>query len=117
MTDATNKPVIFLAFANDRDDTVGYLRNLRAVDFVRWGARRISGNVGKYSRFLIADDSQSTRFMALDSFAPSFSAQGITQSLQPATTVSGSLSCARSAPQRRISFFKLNAVQPHSHSC
>ncbi len=23
-----NKPVIFLAFANDRDDTVGYLRNL-----------------------------------------------------------------------------------------
>ena len=28
MTDKTNKPVIFLAFANDRDDTVGYLRNL-----------------------------------------------------------------------------------------
>ena len=28
MADATNKPVIFLAFANDRDDNVGYLRNL-----------------------------------------------------------------------------------------
>ena len=28
MADAANKPVIFLAFANDRDDTVGYLRNL-----------------------------------------------------------------------------------------
>ena len=28
MADAPNKPVIFLAFANDRDDTVGYLRNL-----------------------------------------------------------------------------------------
>ncbi|MGZ0164809.1 MAG: CHAT domain-containing protein [Planctomycetales bacterium] len=28
MTDTTSKPVIFLAFANDRDDTVGYLRNL-----------------------------------------------------------------------------------------
>lgn len=28
MADATNKPVIFLAFANDRDDSVGYLRNL-----------------------------------------------------------------------------------------
>jgi hypothetical protein len=28
MSDSTNKPVIFLAFANDRDDTVGYLRNL-----------------------------------------------------------------------------------------
>jgi len=28
MTDKANKPVIFLAFANDRDDTVGYLRNL-----------------------------------------------------------------------------------------
>lgn len=28
MADTTNKPVIFLAFANDRDDTVGYLRNL-----------------------------------------------------------------------------------------
>ena len=28
MADTTHKPVIFLAFANDRDDTVGYLRNL-----------------------------------------------------------------------------------------
>jgi hypothetical protein len=28
MSDTTSKPVIFLAFANDRDDTVGYLRNL-----------------------------------------------------------------------------------------
>jgi hypothetical protein len=28
MADTTNKPVIFLAFANDRDDTIGYLRNL-----------------------------------------------------------------------------------------
>ena len=28
MADQTKKPVIFLAFANDRDDTVGYLRNL-----------------------------------------------------------------------------------------
>jgi hypothetical protein len=28
MADVTSKPVIFLAFANDRDDTVGYLRNL-----------------------------------------------------------------------------------------
>lgn len=28
MTDTTKKPVIFLAFANDRDDTIGYLRNL-----------------------------------------------------------------------------------------
>ncbi len=28
MTDTTSKPVIFLAFANDRDDTIGYLRNL-----------------------------------------------------------------------------------------
>jgi hypothetical protein len=28
MLDARNKPIIFLAFANDRDDTVGYLRNL-----------------------------------------------------------------------------------------
>ena len=28
MSETTNKPVIFLAFANDRDDTVGYLRNL-----------------------------------------------------------------------------------------
>ena len=28
MSDLSNKPVIFLAFANDRDDTVGYLRNL-----------------------------------------------------------------------------------------
>lgn len=28
MTDNRNKPVIFLAFANDRDDSVGYLRNL-----------------------------------------------------------------------------------------
>lgn len=28
MTDKTNIPVIFFAFANDRDDTVGYLRNL-----------------------------------------------------------------------------------------
>lgn len=28
MGDSTHKPVIFLAFANDRDDTVGYLRNL-----------------------------------------------------------------------------------------
>ena len=28
MTNNSNKPVIFLAFANDRDDTVGYLRNL-----------------------------------------------------------------------------------------
>ncbi|MEK6261073.1 MAG: AAA family ATPase [Planctomycetota bacterium] len=28
MADTTKKPVIFLAFANDRDDTVNYLRNL-----------------------------------------------------------------------------------------
>ena len=28
MIDTATKPVIFLAFANDRDDTVGYLRNL-----------------------------------------------------------------------------------------
>ena len=28
MADTSNKPVIFLAFANDRDETVGYLRNL-----------------------------------------------------------------------------------------
>ena len=28
MANTTLKPVIFLAFANDRDDTVGYLRNL-----------------------------------------------------------------------------------------
>ena len=28
MTNTTSKPVIFLAFANDRDNTVGYLRNL-----------------------------------------------------------------------------------------
>ena len=28
MPDHSNKPVIFLAFANDRDDSVGYLRNL-----------------------------------------------------------------------------------------
>lgn len=28
MTDIRSKPVIFLAFANDRDDTIGYLRNL-----------------------------------------------------------------------------------------
>lgn len=28
MADTTPKPVIFLAFANDRDDSVGYLRNL-----------------------------------------------------------------------------------------
>ena len=28
MSDTTHKPVIFLAFANDRDDTVNYLRNL-----------------------------------------------------------------------------------------
>ena len=28
MADKIKKPVIFLAFANDRDDTVGYLRNL-----------------------------------------------------------------------------------------
>ncbi len=28
MADTIKKPVIFLAFANDRDDTVGYLRNL-----------------------------------------------------------------------------------------
>ncbi len=28
MADKFKKPVIFLAFANDRDDTVGYLRNL-----------------------------------------------------------------------------------------
>lgn len=28
MAGASKKPVIFLAFANDRDDTVGYLRNL-----------------------------------------------------------------------------------------
>ncbi len=28
MHDTTNNPIIFLAFANDRDDTVGYLRNL-----------------------------------------------------------------------------------------
>ena len=28
MTDMNMKPVIFLAFANDRDDTIGYLRNL-----------------------------------------------------------------------------------------
>ena len=28
MPDTNNKPVIFLAFANDRDDNIGYLRNL-----------------------------------------------------------------------------------------
>ena len=28
MSDTNQKPVIFLAFANDRDDTVRYLRNL-----------------------------------------------------------------------------------------
>lgn len=28
MSDQTSKPIIFLAFANDRDDTVNYLRNL-----------------------------------------------------------------------------------------
>jgi len=28
MTGTTDKPVVFLAFANDRDDNVGYLRNL-----------------------------------------------------------------------------------------
>ena len=28
MADKTKKPVIFLAFANDRDDMVNYLRNL-----------------------------------------------------------------------------------------
>lgn len=28
MSETTNRPVIFLAFANDHDDTVGYLRNL-----------------------------------------------------------------------------------------
>ncbi|MEO8496167.1 MAG: CHAT domain-containing protein, partial [Planctomycetota bacterium] len=28
MRDTANTPVIFLAFANDRDDTIGYLRNL-----------------------------------------------------------------------------------------
>ncbi len=28
MTDSSNKPVVFLAFANDQDDRVGYLRNL-----------------------------------------------------------------------------------------
>ena len=28
MPEISSRPVIFLAFANDRDDTVGYLRNL-----------------------------------------------------------------------------------------
>lgn len=55
MTDTTNKPVIFLAFTNDCDDTVGYLRNLpdearRLRDvlarsskliFVRWCGPRV----------------------------------------------------------------------------
>jgi WD40 repeat protein len=37
MSDTTNKPVIFLAFANDRDDHIGYLRNLPEE------ARRLKG--------------------------------------------------------------------------
>ncbi len=81
------------------------------------GVRRFADDAGKNWRISIADAEQGARSTAGKCLAPWFSAQGITQILQPANAVAVSLSCARNAPQRLISFFKLNAVQPHSHSC
>ena len=58
MADTINKPAIFLAFANDRDDTIGYLRNLpdearrlprKSDDAFRARAERTA----KYAKLLI----------------------------------------------------------------
>ena len=44
MITQNHKPVIFLAFANDRDDAAGYLRNLPETLVNEFSARQISEN-------------------------------------------------------------------------